>query len=103
MKITRLSVLVPVYNEEECIELLYNRVRAVLSQFSFLSEILFINDGSHDRSLEIIRKLQSKDPSVAYLDLSRNYGKETAMKAGIDYIKGDALVIIDADLQDQPE
>jgi glycosyltransferase involved in cell wall biosynthesis len=65
--------------------------------------MLFVNDGSKDKTLQLIVDLQKRDPRVAFLDLSRNYGKEIAMAAGIDYIKGDALVIIDADLQDPPE
>jgi len=102
-KVTCLSVLVPVYNEEECVELLYERLSNVLNQLNCDSEILFVNDGSSDSSLRIIADLQKKDPRIAFVDLSRNYGKEIAMAAGIDYIKGDALVIIDADLQHPPE
>ena len=62
-----------------------------------------MNDGSKDNTLSLIRALQKKDERISFLDLSRNFGKEIAMAAGIDYIKGDALVIIDADLQDPPE
>lgn len=102
-RISFLSVLVPVYNEEECIDVLHQRLSAVLDKFDFKSEILFVNDGSTDNTVMCITELQKKDPRVAYLDLSRNYGKEIAMAAGIDYIRGDALVIIDADLQDPPE
>lgn len=98
-----LSVLVPVYNEEECIELLYDRLIRVLSKLSCKSEILFVNDGSKDNTLFLIKMLQQKDKRISFVDLSRNFGKEVAMAAGIDYIKGDALVIIDADLQDPPE
>ena len=101
--ITLLSVLVPVYNEEECIRILYDRLVTVLSGLSCKSEILFVNDGSTDKTLSLVRELQSKDKNVSFIDLSRNFGKEIAMAAGIDYIKGDALVIIDADLQDPPE
>lgn len=103
MNIRMLSVLVPVYNEEECIQLLYDRLVEVLSNLSCKSEILFVNDGSSDKTLFLIKKLQEKDKRIAIVDLSRNFGKEIAMAAGIDYIKGDALVIIDADLQDPPE
>lgn len=98
-----LSVLVPVYNEEECIELLYNRLVGVFSKLSCQSEILFVNDGSRDNTLFLIKNLHQKDKRVSFIDLSRNFGKEIAMAAGIDYVKGDALVIIDADLQDPPE
>ena len=102
-QISLLSVLVPVYNEQECIAILHQRLSAVLDKLDFKSEILFVNDGSTDNTISEIQKLQKKDSRVVFLDLSRNYGKETAMAAGIDFIKGDALVIIDADLQDPPE
>jgi len=102
-QISLLSVLVPVYNEQECIVALHQRLSAVLDKLDFKSEILFVNDGSTDNTISEIQKLQKEDSRVTYLDLSRNYGKEIAMAAGIDYIKGDALVIIDADLQDPPE
>jgi glycosyltransferase involved in cell wall biosynthesis len=95
--------LVPAYNEEKCIEILHKRLSDVLNQLNCQSEILFVNDGSSDNTLEIVRKIQEIDSRISYLDLSRNYGKEIAMAAGIDYVKGDALVIIDADLQDPPE
>ena len=98
-----LSVLVPVYNEEECFLLLYERLSCVLSKLPCKSEILFVNDGSKDNSLLLMKEVQKKDKRVSLVDLSRNFGKEIAMAAGIDYIKGDALVIIDADLQDPPE
>ena len=102
-KVTCLSVLVPVYNEEECIDLLHERLTTVLDSLECSSEILYVNDGSRDNTLSKLQELQSKDARVAFLDLSRNFGKEVAMSAGIDYISGDALVIIDADLQDPPE
>ena len=103
MKTTLLSILIPVYNESECIELLYERLCKVSEKLPVSVEFLFVNDGSSDDSLAIIQNLQRKDARTAYVDLSRNYGKETAMSAGIDYIRGDALVIIDADLQHPPE
>lgn len=103
MKTKLLSILIPVYNESECISPLYNRLSAVLDKLPCTSEILFVNDGSTDNTLQLIRALQQHDRRVAYVDLSRNFGKETAMSAGIDYIQGDALVIIDADLQHPPE
>ena len=98
-----LSVLIPVYNESECIEIFYDRLFQVAKKIPCEVEFLFVNDGSSDNSLTVIQQLQEKDPRVCYLDLSRNYGKENAMCAGIDYIRGNALVIIDADLQDPPE
>jgi len=98
-----LSVVVPIYNEEAVLKELYDRLSGVLNKFGERHEIIFINDGSKDRSLEIIAGLKEKDPSMAIIDLSRNFGKEIAMTAGLDYAKGDAVVIIDADLQDPPE
>ena len=98
-----LSILIPVYNENECLLLLYERLKNVLDKLPCSSEILFVNDGSKDDTLLLIQELQERDGRIAYVDLSRNFGKETALLAGIDYICGDALVIIDADLQDPPE
>jgi len=98
-----LSILIPVYNESECIGLLYERLFKVAEMIPCHVEFLFVNDGSSDNSLALIQELQERDARIAFLDLSRNYGKEIAMCAGIDYIRGDALVIIDADLQHPPE
>ena len=99
-----ISILVPCYNEEAVLQEFYGRVSAVadsIAKYDF--EMLFVNDGSSDRTLEILRELRRKDKRVSYVDLSRNFGKEIAMIAGIDYLKGDAAVIMDADLQDPPE
>lgn len=98
-----LSILIPVYNERECIALLYERLNKVSKKLPCRVEFLFVNDGSSDDTLTVIRELQENDPRICYLDLSRNYGKEIAMSAGIEYIRGDALVIMDADLQHPPE
>lgn len=99
-----ISALIPAYNEEECLYELYNRVSAVLSKLEkYDYEILIINDGSKDKTLEILTSLNKKDSHVQYVNLARNYGKETAMAAGLDYVKGDVVVILDADLQDPPE
>lgn len=99
----KISILIPVYNEEESICMLYNRLKMVLENIDYDHEILFVNDGSKDNSLRMIQKLRKEDPCVSYLNLSRNYGKEIAMAAGFDYILGDAVIIMDADLQDPPE
>jgi glycosyltransferase involved in cell wall biosynthesis len=100
----KITILIPAYNEEEVLDILYSRLNQVLAKLAnYHFEILFVNDGSKDRTLDIIRALQKKDPKVSFLDLSRNYGKEIAMIAGLDYATGDAVVIIDADLQDPPE
>lgn len=98
------SILVPAYNEEEVLIMLYERLKKIInSNIKYNFEILFINDGSKDNTLEIIKELRIKDSNVCYLNLSRNFGKETAMIAGLDYVKGDCVIIIDADLQDPPE
>lgn len=103
-----IGAMIPLYNESECLSELYKRLSAVLSSISengkrYDYRILFINDGSTDDSIEIIRTMREKDKRVDYLDLARNYGKEIAMAAGFDFVKGDAVIILDADLQDPPE
>ena len=104
MKNKLLSALIPAYNEEECLHELYKRVTAVLSKLeNYDYEILIINDGSKDKTLEILQELHDKDNHIQYVNLARNYGKEIAMAAGFDYVKGDVVVILDADLQDPPE
>ena len=98
------TILVPAYNEEEVLHLLYDRLNKLMeNNKNYDFEILLINDGSKDKTLQIMQELRQKDKRVCYLNLSRNFGKETAMIAGLDYCKGDAVVIIDADLQDPPE
>lgn len=99
-----ISILIPVYNEQEVLHEFYQRLDQLaksLSDYTF--EFLFVNDGSRDQTLEIIKSYAEKDDRVAYMNLSRNFGKEIAMAAGIDHVTGDATVIIDADLQDPPE
>ncbi|MDR1221825.1 MAG: glycosyltransferase [Tannerella sp.] len=103
MNINLLSILIPVYNESECLPLLYERLCEVTASLPCKAEILFVNDGSVDDTLERIKVMQQNDHRIVCVDLSRNYGKETAVSAGIDHIRGDALVILDADLQDPPE
>lgn len=104
MKKQLISVLIPAYNEEECLHELYKRVSDVLSKLEkYDYEILIINDGSKDKTLEILRDLNTKDKHLQYVNLARNYGKEIAMAAGLDYVKGDVVVILDADLQIPPE
>ena len=98
------TILVPAYNEQDVLNMLYERLVNIMnSNFKYDFEILFINDGSKDKTLDIIRNLREKDKRICYVNLSRNYGKETAMMAGFDYCKGDCLIILDADLQDPPE
>jgi len=99
-----ITILVPAYNEHESLPLLYDRlVKLMDEQPNYDFEILFVNDGSKDNTLALIKFLRKKDTRINYVNLSRNYGKETAMAAGFDYVRGDALVIMDADLQDPPE
>lgn len=99
-----ITILIPAYNEEEVLYKLYYRLSEVVNQLTnYNFELLFVNDGSKDQTLPIIKELRAIDQRVSYIDLSRNFGKETAMLAGFDYAKGDALIIIDADLQDPPE
>ncbi|KGX93728.1 glycosyl hydrolase [Pontibacillus halophilus JSM 076056 = DSM 19796] len=99
-----LTVLVPAYNEEESLHYLYDRIFSVLATMpTYNLELLFVNDGSKDNTLSIIKQLREQDKRVSYVNLSRNFGKETAMIAGLDYAKGDAVIILDADLQDPPE
>ena len=99
----RLSIVVPVYNEEETLAEFHRRLAAVLEGVSYEAEIVYVDDGSRDTSLELMHGLRRADPRVALIQLSRNFGKEAAMTAGLDYADGDAIILIDADLQDPPE
>lgn len=97
-------IVVPAYNEQDGLQLFYERVRSVIDNIEGCAfEILFVNDGSYDGTLEIMRRLQVNDARVSYVDLSRNFGKEAAMLAGLDHAEADAVIIMDADLQNPPE
>ena len=98
-----LSVVVPVFNEEAVIAVFNRRMTEALRDLPFEWELIYVNDGSRDRTAELIRGFLESSANTVLLDLSRNFGKEAAMTAGIDHAAGDALVIIDADLQDPPE
>lgn len=98
-----LSIIVPTYNEEDVIDEFYSRITTVLDAMSHKHELIFINDGSNDTTLERLNTYHSSGANVVVIDFSRNFGKEAAMTAGIDYARGDAVVVIDADLQDPPE
>lgn len=98
-----LSIIIPIYNEEGNINLLYERVSKVAKGITDNYELIFINDGSRDRSLPMIIALAQNDPHVKYINFSRNFGHQIAVTAGIDHCKGEAVAIIDADLQDPPE
>ena len=99
----RYSIVAPVFNEEETLPEFYRRVAAVMSQLDGDCELLLVFDGSRDRSPEIGRGLRAQDPRVKIVNFSRNFGHQIAISAGIDYAQGDAVVIIDSDLQDPPE
>lgn len=100
----KISVIIPAYNEEESLPLLYERMQKLMEQMNnYDFEILFINDGSKDNTIQIIKQLRNKDNRICYLDFSRNFGKEIAMIAGLDYATGDCVIFMDADLQDPPE
>ena len=100
----KISILIPAYNEQEVLPILFERLASLAdSQKNYQFEFLFVNDGSRDDTLPIIQQQAAKDERVAYVNLSRNFGKEIAMIAGLDHVSGDATVIIDADLQDPPE
>jgi glycosyltransferase involved in cell wall biosynthesis len=99
----RLSVVVPVYNEEAVLAEFHRRLTSVLDGLEADAEIVYVNDGSADRSMALLAQFHGSDTRVAVVDLSRNFGKEIAMSAGLDYAHGDAVVVMDADLQDPPE
>jgi glycosyltransferase involved in cell wall biosynthesis len=98
-----LSIIIPAFNEQEVLPAFHARLSAVLDSLPLESEVLYVNDGSRDGTLEVMKILRAHDPRVAILDLSRNFGKEIAMTAGLDHARGNAVVVIDADLQDPPE
>ena len=103
MKMKKISVLIPCYNEEQSLPLLYPElVKLMDSQPAYEWELMFVNDGSRDGTLRELKRLRQLDQRVNYVDLSRNFGKENAMLAGFDYVTGDCMVIIDADLQHPP-
>ncbi len=99
----RLSVVIPVFNEEEVLPETYRRLRAVMHGIQISYELLFVNDGSKDRSAHLLEELARRDPHVKVLHFSRNFGHQAAITAGMDYAQGEAVVVIDADLQDPPE
>lgn len=98
-----ISILVPCYNEEDALPYFYNAVKCIIDNYTqYRWELFFVNDGSRDSTCAIIRSLAEQDGRISYIDLSRNFGKEKAMLAGFDYVKGDCMIIMDADLQDPP-
>ena len=95
--------MVPAYNEDDVILEFNRRLSIVRQKLLMPSEVIFVNDGSSDNTLELLRTLKSADPTIGIVDLSRNFGKEIALTAGLDYARGDVVVVIDADLQHPPE
>lgn len=101
----KISIMVPCYNEQDSLPLFYDELGKIMQDEKLSAydwELLFINDGSRDNTLAILKYLHEKDNKVSYIDLSRNFGKEKAMLAGFDYVTGDCMIIMDADLQDPP-
>ena len=100
----KISIIIPAYNEEESLPYLYERLEKLMGEMqNYEFEILFVNDGSRDKTMQIIKEFRQKDERISYVGFSRNFGKEIAMIAGLDYAKGDCVIFMDADLQDPPE
>lgn len=98
----KLSIVIPIFNEEENVALIYEEVKGVLNGMAVEHEILFIDDGSTDNSLNILKEIQKSDPSVLGISFRKNFGQTAAMSAGFDYATGDVIVTIDGDLQNDP-
>ncbi len=100
----KITIIIPAYNEEESLPYLIKRLGKLAEDVkNYEFEFLFVNDGSKDKTIELIKKYRKEDSRVCYVDFSRNFGKETAMIAGLDYATGDCVIFMDADLQDPPE
>jgi glycosyltransferase involved in cell wall biosynthesis len=97
------SVVIPVYNEAEVLPALYRRLTQVMEGLGKPYEIIFVNDGSTDASPKLLWELRAQDPRLRVVSLSRNFGHQTAITAGLDYSSAEAVVVMDADLQDPPE
>ncbi len=98
-----LSVVIPLYNEEENIRLLHERLKPVLERLGMEYEIIYVDDGSTDNTLSLLEKIQSSDPAVMVLSFRRNFGQTAAFAAGFDFARGDIVVTMDGDLQNDPE
>jgi dolichol-phosphate mannosyltransferase len=98
-----LSIIIPAYNEEQCIKRAYNAIHSLLAENNIESEFIFVNDGSSDRTYEIINELSSEQDNIIGLHFSRNFGKESAISAGLAAVSGNCAVVIDCDLQHPPE
>lgn len=98
-----LTLVLPIYNEEDVIPELHARLQAFLGTFDFAIEVLFVNDGSRDRSMDLLRGIAAGEPRYRVLSFARNFGHQAAITAGVDFARGEAVVVMDADLQDPPE
>ena len=98
-----LSIVIPAYNEEAVLDELYRRTRDAVAPLDVRTEIVFVDDGSEDGTVKKLTALRDADSRIAIVELSRNFGKEVALTAGMDHASGDAVIIMDADLQDPPE
>ncbi len=99
----RLSIVAPCYNEQEVLDLFFERIDAELAKLGVEYEVVCVNDGSRDHTLAVLLKHHQRDPRIKVINLARNFGKETALSAGLDAVTGDMVVPIDVDLQDPPE
>lgn len=99
----KITIVAPVYSEEGVIELFYSSLKDVLSKLNYHHEVIFINDGSKDKSLEILKKIANEDSNVKIISFSRNFGHQVAISAGIEESSGDAIIVMDSDMQDPPE
>ena len=98
----KISLIVPCYNEQEALPIFYEEVIKIIDKMQCEYEIIFVNDGSKDKTLEILKKFSKKNENVTYLSFSRNFGKEAAMYAGFCNVGGDYIAVMDADMQDPP-
>ena len=99
----RYSLVIPIFNEEAVLPLLIRRVRALLDKLDGVSEAIFVDDGSKDTSAIYLREMAAADPRFRLIELSRNFGHQIAITAGMDAARGEAVIVMDADLQDPPE
>src|SRR5690554_2968546 len=103
IKTQKLSIVIPIYNDEEVLQELYRRLKPVVSTLSNSYEIVLVDDGSKDKSWEIILSLKKEDNNIVAVKLLRNFGQQSAIAAGLDVSQGDIIVLMDSDLQDRPE
>lgn len=97
------TIVIPIYNEEETLWELWGQLKSVLDNLKGMSEVVFVNDGSTDRSLAILQKINEQHPEVKVISLSRNFGHQCALSAGIDHAEGNSVILMDGDLQDSPQ